>query len=148
MGGATEITSVVGLSDPFEFHWSTGNTTALQLEGGVPYWFAAVCVDEAGQSSINNATIIGPVVTAGGQMMEFRLPITGTTAIDVPNDEGGRINVTWDANTEEDCTYYAVYALSASGWQPPATVDGWPVAGYTDNCGTTQSSLIHLVQVV
>ena len=45
--------------------------------------------------------------------------------------------MSWDQNTEEDCTYYAVYALPASGWQPPATVDGWPVAGYTDNCGTT-----------
>ena len=55
MGSATEITSIVGLSDPFEFHWSTGNSTALQLEGGVPYWFAAVCVDEAGQYSVNNA---------------------------------------------------------------------------------------------
>ena len=133
-----EITSAVGLSDPFEFHWSTGNTTALQLEGGVAYWFAAVCVDEAGQSSIENATIIGPVVTAGGLDDGIPpVPITGTTAIDVPNDEGGRINVTWDANTEEDCTYYTVYTLPASGWQPPSTVDGWPVAGYTDSCETT-----------
>ena len=119
-----EITSVAGLSDPFEFHWSTGNTTALQLEGGVAYWFAAVCVDEAGQSSINNATIIGPVVTAGGLDDGIPpAPITGTTAFDVPNDEGGRINVTWNANTEEDCTYYAVYALPASGLQPPSTVE-------------------------
>ena len=143
-----EITSVVGLSDPFEFHWSTGNTTALQLEGGVPYWFAAVCVDEAGQSSINNATIIGPVVTAGGLDDGIPpMPITGTTAVDVPNDEGGRINVTWDQNTERTVpiTRYMLY-------QPPAgnltTVDGWPVAGYTDNCGRLQSSLIHLAQVV
>ena len=133
-----EITSIVGLSDPFEFHWSTGNSTALQLEGGVPYWFAAVCVDEAGQYSVNNATIIGPVVTAGGLDDGIPpMPIIGTTAIDVPNDEGGRINVTWEANTEEDCTYYAVYALPASGWQPPSTVDGWPIAGYTDSCETT-----------
>ena len=133
-----EITSAVGLTDPFDFHWSTGNTTALQLEGGVPYWFAAVCVDEAGQSAIQNATIIGPIVTAGGLDDGIApAPITGTTAVDVPDDEGGRLNVTWEANTEEDCTYYAVYALPASGWQPPSTVDGWPVAGYTDDCETT-----------
>ena len=133
-----EITSAIGLTDPFDFHWSTGNTTVLQLEGGVPYWFAAVCVDEAGQSAIENATIIGPVVTAGGLDDGIPpAPITGTTAADVPDDEGGRINVSWDANTEEDCTYYEIYALPASGWSPPSTVDGWPVADYTVNCETT-----------
>ena len=133
-----EITTAIGLTDPLDFPWSTGNTTVLQLEGGVPYWFAAVCVDEAGQSSIDNATIIGPVVTAGGLDDGIPpAPITGTTAEDVPNDEGGRINVTWDANTEEDCTYYAIYALPASGWSPPSTVDGWPVSDYTVDCETT-----------
>jgi len=82
-----EITSAIGLTSPLEYHWSTGNTTALQLQGGVPYWFAAVCVDEAGQSDPDNATIIGPVVTAGGLDDGIPpAPITGTTAADVPDD--------------------------------------------------------------
>ena len=133
-----EIDSAVGLSNPLDFPWSLGNSTTLQLDAGVPYWFAAVCVDESGQSLIENATIIGPIVTAGGLDDGIPpLPITGTTAFDVPNDEGGRINVTWNQNLEDDCTYYAVYALPASGWQPPSTVDGWPVVGYTSDCETT-----------
>lgn len=133
-----EISSAIGLTGEYEFHWSTGNNTILQLEAGVPYWFAAVCVDEAGQSDIVNATIVGPVVTAGG--LDDGIPpspITGTSAIDVPNDEGGRLNVSWEKNLEEDCTYYAVYALPASGWQPPSTVEGWPVSAYTSDCETT-----------
>ena len=48
------------------------------------------------------------MVTAGGLDDGIPpMPIIGTTAIDVPNDEGGRINVGFKANTEEDCTYYA-----------------------------------------
>ena len=133
-----EITSAIGLTGEFDYHWSTGNSTVMQLQGGVPYWFAAVCVDEAGQSNLENATIIGPIVTAGGLDDGIPpAPITGTTAIDVPNDEGGRLNITWDQNTEEDCTYYAVYILPASGFQPPTTVDGWPIATYTSDCETT-----------
>ena len=134
-----EITSAIGLTSPLEYHWSTGNTTALQLQGGVPYWFAAVCVDEAGQSDPDNATIIGPVVTAGGLDDGIPpAPITGTTAADVPDDEGGRLQVNWEANTEEDCTYYAVYILPASGWQAPSTVDGWPVSAYINDCSITE----------
>ena len=54
--------------------------------------------------------------------------------MDVPDDEGGRIQVTWTPNSEEDCSYHTVYALPASGWQPPSTVDGWPVAAYVADC--------------
>ena len=64
--------------------------------------------------------------------------ILGTTAEDVPDDEGGRIEVTWSINEEVDCSFYTVYALPASGWQPPSTVDGWPVAEFIPDCSTSQ----------
>ena len=53
-----------------------------------------VCVDEAGQSKPENATIFGPIVTAGG--LNDGIPpsqITEVFAYDVPDDEGGRIEV-------------------------------------------------------
>ena len=49
-----------------DFAFAAGNSTILQLQGNVPYWFAIVCVDEAGQYDPSNATVVGPIVTAGG----------------------------------------------------------------------------------
>ena len=44
-----------------------------------------MCVDESGQSDPLNATIFGPVVTAGGLDDGIPpMPIQGTSAIDVP----------------------------------------------------------------
>ena len=63
------------------------------------YWFAAACVDVSGQFDPTNVTIFGPVTTAGG-LNDGIAPsmILGTTAEDVPDDEGGRIEVTWSIN--------------------------------------------------
>jgi hypothetical protein len=134
-----QISNAVALSDEIDVAYGAGNTTALQLEPGKTYWLAAVCVDEAGQSDTTNATIFGPVVTAGG--LDDGIPpasITDTTAIDAPDDEGGRILVNWTPNDEEDCTYHTVYILPASGFQPPSIVDGWPVAAYLTDCTTDE----------
>ena len=131
------ITNAIALTGHIDVSYAAGNNTVLQLEESKTYWFAAVCVDEAGQFDAANATVIGPVVTAGG--LDDGIPpasITDTTAVDAPNDEGGRILVTWTPNDEEDCTYHTVYILPASGFQPPSTVDGWPVATYVTDCTT------------
>ena len=133
------ITSAVALSGGIDVAFGTGNSTVLQLEPGKTFWFAAVCVDEAGQFDAANATIVGPVVTAGGLDDGIPpAPITDTTAVDAPDDEGGRILVTWTPSDEEDCTFHTVYALPASGFQPPTTVDGWPVAEYVLDCTTSE----------
>ena len=133
-----EINNAIGLTNGFDFQWSTGNSTILQLQGGVPYWFAAVCVDDAGQMDVENATIVGPIVTAGGLNDGIPpSPVTGTEAVDVPDDEGGRLNVSWNKNSEEDCTYYSIFILPASGFQPPSIVEGWPISAYTNDCETT-----------
>ena len=57
----------------------------------------------------NDVTIFGPVVTAGGLNDGIPpSPITDTLAMDVPDDEGGRIQVTWTPNSEEDCSYLSL----------------------------------------
>ena len=130
-----EISNALALTNASDLAYASGNTTVLELEGNQAYWFAIVCVDENGQSSPNNATIFGPVVTAGG--LNDGIPpaqMTDILATDVPNDEGGRIEVTWSPNTESDCSYYIVYALPASGFQEPTSVDGWPIAAYVPDC--------------
>ena len=134
-----EITSALALSDSIDFAFASGNSSVLQLEGNVPYWFAIVCVDEAGQFDPANATVVGPVVTAGGLNDGIApLPITGTSVSDAPNDEGGRIVVTWEPNQEEDCSFHVIYILPASGWTAPTSVDGWPVAQFVTDCTTDE----------
>jgi len=86
--------------------------------------------------------VIGPIVTAGGLNDGIPpAPITGTSASDAPNDEGGRLHVTWEPNQEEDCSLHVVYALPATGAVPPTTVDGWPTATTIPDC-TTNSTII------
>ena len=83
--------------------------------------------------------MVGPVVTAGGLNDGIApAPITGTTASDAPNDEGGRIIVTWNPNQEEDCSFHVIYILPASGWTAPSSVDGWPVAQFVTDCTTDE----------
>ncbi len=131
------ISNAIALSGEIDVAYGAGNSTVLQLEPGKTYWLAAACVDEAGQFDAANATVFGPVVTAGGLDDGIPpAPITDTSAIDAPDDEGGRIIVTWTPNDEEDCIYHTVYVLPASGFQPPSTVDGWPVAAYVTDCTT------------
>ena len=130
-----EITNAFALTGEIDIPYSSGNSTVIDLPPQGVFWFAAACVDESGQYDPSNVTVFGPVTTAGG--LNDGIPpsmILGTEARDVPEDEGGRVEVTWQANTEEDCSFYTVYALPASGWQPPSTVDGWPVAEYVPSC--------------
>jgi hypothetical protein len=134
-----EITSAMALSNPIDFAFAAGNSSVLELDGNVPYWFAIVCVDESGQFDPANATVVGPVVTAGGLNDGIApAPITGTAASDAPNDEGGRIVVTWEPNQEEDCSFHVIYILPASGWTAPTSVDGWPVAQFVTDCTTEE----------
>ena len=133
-----EITNALALSDPIDFAFAAGNSSVLELEGNVPYWFAIVCVDEAGQFDPANATVVGPVVTTGGLNDGIApAPITGTTASDAPNDEGGRIIVTWELTRRRIAP-----STSSTYFQPrvdtPTSVDGWPVAQFVTDCTTDE----------
>jgi len=134
-----DISNAIALTGEIDIPFSSGNSTVMELTPQRVYWFAVACVDASGQFDPTNVTIFGPVTTAGG-LNDGIAPsmILGTTAEDVPDDEGGRIEVTWAINEEEDCSFYTVYALPASGWQPPSTVDGWPVAEFIPDCSTSQ----------
>ena len=134
-----DISNAIALTGEIDIPFSSGNSTVMELTPQRVYWFAAACVDASGQFDPINVTIFGPVTTAGG-LNDGIAPsmILGTTAEDVPDDEGGRIEVTWAINEEEDCSFYTVYALPASGWQPPSTVEGWPVAEFIPDCSTSQ----------
>ena len=80
-----EITNALALSEPMDFAFAAGNSTTLELDGNVPYWFAVVCVDDSGQFDPSNATVVGPVVTAGGLNDGIApAPITGTSANEPP----------------------------------------------------------------
>ena len=141
-----EISNAFALTGEIDVPYSSGNSTVVDLAPKGVFWFAAACVDESGQYDPSNVTVFGPVTTAGG--LNDGIPpsmILGTQAQDVPDDEGGRVEVIWQANTEEDCSFYTVYALPASGWQPPSTVDGWPVAEYVPGCSPDDSGSVQVI---
>ncbi|MGA0352162.1 MAG: hypothetical protein ACO3NY_00760 [Poseidonia sp.] len=87
-----------------------GNQSVIQQTPGVPVWIGFTCVDQAGQENLSNVTVVGPVVPTGElNDNDAPDPITGTTVSDVPNDEGGRLVVSWNVSEAEDCAFYTVY---------------------------------------
>lgn len=124
------MTDVLGLSPEAEVMRMEGNSTVLSLEPGQPYWLGLTCVDEAGQEDIMNALIVGPFVPTGGLNDNTAPPkMENVAAIDTPDDDGGRITISWDVNPAEDCTFYAIFIqLSTGGFDgdsiPSASVEG------------------------
>ena len=108
----SEMTDILGLSVTADLPPSEGNTTVLSLDAGKPYWLGLTCVDEAGQEDWQNATIIGPVVPTGG-LNDNTAPakLENVSAIDTPDDDGGRITISWDISADEDCTFYAIFMM-------------------------------------
>ena len=128
---ALTVEATVGASD--------GNTTTLQLRPGKPYWLALTCVDEAGQENLSNALIIGPVVPTGGVNDGVPPPrIEGVWADDVPEDEGGRIQVGWDVSVAEDCSFYTIYMMEKGDEQDspqdPTNVDEFIAVAVVSGC--------------
>jgi hypothetical protein len=92
-------------------------------------------VDESGQHDPENATIIGPIVPTGGiDDGTAPLPIEDIAAWDTPDDEGGRINVSWTANLEDDCSWYTIYATPVVSDTPPDWADDADVASIVVPC--------------
>ncbi|MBT5595231.1 MAG: hypothetical protein HOJ60_06840 [Euryarchaeota archaeon] len=112
----SSMTDVLGLTPESEVMKAEGNTTVLSLDAGQPYWLALTCVDESGQEDVMNPTIIGPVVPTGGLNDNTAPPkMENVAAIDTPEDDGGRITVSWDINPAEDCTFYAIFIRLSMG---------------------------------
>ncbi|MEE2758889.1 MAG: hypothetical protein VYA86_02795 [Candidatus Thermoplasmatota archaeon] len=127
----------MGLPRSFELAHDAGNNTTLSPPNGAghPFWVAFTCVDESGQHDPENATIIGPIVPTGGiDDGTAPLPIEDIAAWDTPDDEGGRINVSWTANLEEDCSWYTIYATPVVSDTPPDWADDAEVARIVVPC--------------
>ena len=105
-----ERTDVLGLTPEQDLPKSGGNETMLSLQPGRVYWIGLTCVDESGQENLSDALILGPVVPTGG-LDDGRAPpaLEGVDARDAPNDEGGRLTVTWTPSIAVDCAFYTVW---------------------------------------
>jgi hypothetical protein len=127
----------LGLPRSFELAHDAGNNTTISPPNGAghPFWVAFTCVDESGQHDPENATIIGPIVPTGGiDDGTAPLPIEDIAAWDTPDDEGGRINVSWTANLEDDCSWYTIYAAPVVSDTPPDWADDADVARIVVPC--------------
>lgn len=142
----TPITDVLGLPAEDEILKQEGNTTVLSLEAGQPYWLGLTCVDESGQEDLMNPLIIGPAVPTGGLNDNTPPPkMENVAAEDTPDDDGGRITVSWDENPAEDCTFYAVFIRTWDdlGIQSPSSVEGdeFSQAKIVDDCSETSTTV-------
>jgi len=117
-------------------HEAGNNTTISPPNGaGHAFWVAFTCVDESGQHDPENATIIGPIIPTGGVDDGIPpAPIEDIAAWDTPDDEGGRINVSWTANLEDDCSWYTVFAIPAQSESPPDWADDAEIAEIVVPC--------------
>ena len=141
----SEFSDVLGLTPEVELPPTEGNTTIIQLNPGRPYWIGLTCVDLTDQEDILSPIVIGPVVPTGG-LNDLTPPpkLENVTAIDTPDDDGGRITISWDESTANDCTFYAVWVKLDDG-QPDLTViqsleeRGFSRSVIIDDCSTTST---------
>ena len=139
----TEISDALGMSVHTEFLPQAGNNSIITLEAGKPHWLAFTCVDEAGQEDLVNATVIGPVVPTGG--IDDGVPppkLTGVWAEDVPNDDGGRVQIGWENSVASDCAYVVVYMAPVDNEEQdftPSNVDLMQEAAIVPDCETNMT---------
>ncbi|MEC8540315.1 MAG: hypothetical protein VXY53_00555 [Candidatus Thermoplasmatota archaeon] len=141
----SEFSDVLGLSPVSELPLTEGNTTIIQLDAGRPYWIGLTCVDLTNLEDIMNPIVIGPVVPTGG-LNDLKPPprLENVSAIDTPDDDGGRITISWDASTADDCTFYGVWVKLDDGLPSLAVVQSLPESGFSrvviiDDCSTTSA---------
>ena len=138
-----EFSDVLGLTPVVELPPTEGNTTIIQLDAGRPYWIGLTCVDLTEQEDIMNPFVIGPVVPTGG-LNDLTPPprLENVSAIDTPDDDGGRVTISWDESTADDCTFYAVWVKLDDGSPSITVIQSLPDNGFSraviiDDCGTT-----------
>jgi len=150
----TPFTDAFGLTPASTYLPNQGNLSTIALTPGVPVWIGWTCVDQSGQENLSDITVVGPVVPTG-ELNDNQAPdpIEGTRALDVPEDEGGRINVEWNASDAEDCAFYTVFmspwdeamqndaSLSLSD---PSSVESFSQAAIINDCLTTSIVLNRL----
>ena len=138
----SDISDVLGLPVHTEIIPSLGNVSTISLEAGKPHWLGFTCVDESGQEDIMNATIIGPVVPTGGVNDGVPPPkLTGVWAEDVPQDDGGRVQMGWDLSVATDCAFITIYMRELVDGQDnfQTNVDDFDVAKVVPDCDTNMT---------
>ena len=143
----TPFNDAYGLTPASTYLPNEGNLTTLTLTPGLPVWIGWTCVDQTGQENLSDVTVVGPIVPTGElNDNEAPAPIEGTRALDVPEDEGGRINVEWNMSTAEDCAFYTVFMKpwdEANQNDPsvslgePSSVESFSQAAVINDCDTT-----------
>ncbi len=135
------VSDALGLNSHVNVMKDEGNSTLLQVQAGLPYWLALTCVDDAGQHDPANATVIGPIVPAGGLNDGIAPPpIEDIEAFDTPEDEGGRITVKWTPSDEEDCMLHTILIMdSTSSDVIPITAEEFSVATVITDCETGET---------
>jgi hypothetical protein len=139
----TPMTDAYGRTPYTSIAPNEGNLSVLSLTPAVPVWIGLTCVDEAGQENLANVTVVGPIVPTGElNDNEAPEPVEGTAASDIPDDEGGRLLVTWNQSDAEDCAFYTV--LIKQGDHVPENgertgVDGFSQAAVVNPCDETEA---------
>lgn len=120
-----ERTDVLGLTPEAEIPPTEGNLTTLSLVPGRVYWIGLTCVDEAGQENKSDVLFLGPVVPTGGlDDGTAPPPALNVTAEDAPEDEGGRLHVSWDLVDEgSDCAFLTVWLHELGVVDDPALIE-------------------------
>ena len=137
------ISDALGMQVHTEIFPQSGNSSTLTLEAGKPHWLAFTCVDDAGQEDLANATVIGPVVPTGG--IDDGVPppkLLGVWAQDVPDDDGGRVQIGWENSIAPDCAFVVVYMAPVNiegGALLPSNVDDMEEAATVPDCETNMT---------
>jgi len=136
-----QITDAIGLPVNSIIPIGDENSTTLSLLAGVPYWIGATCVDSIAQEDALNATIIGPVIPVSGVNDNTAPePLENVSAIDTPEDNGGRITIGWDRTEAIDCAFYQIYIVSDVEFATyPTSVGGFSTSSIITDCDQTSA---------
>ena len=138
----TDINDVIGLQVHTELSPQVGNASTIMLDAGNVYWLGLTCLDNSGQEDLANATIIGPIVPNGGVDDGVPPPkLSGVWAEDVPNDDGGRVQIGWTESKAEDCAFVRVYLRPVLDDEllPPSNVDDFGEGVVVPDCETNMT---------
>ena len=139
----SSFTDVFGLQRYSTLDVSLGNTSIISLTPQTPYWIGFTCEDAAGQENKSDVTVIGPIVPTGElNDNEAPPPVEGTEAQDVPDDEGGRIIVSWNTSSADDCSFYIIFMKQGDhvdGVEDMMNVEGYSQADIVSPCEETQT---------
>jgi hypothetical protein len=120
-----------------------GNQSTIKQTPGVPVWIGFTCVDQVGQENLSNVTVVGPVVPTGElNDNDAPDPILGTQLSDVPEDEGGRLAVSWNLSAADDCAFYTVF-MKLGNHVPEdgglTSVEGYSQAAVVNPCDVNET---------